>query len=47
MTTPIPCPPSLPFLGHVTQIEKEVPLRSFVLLAKQYGEIFEMLQFCE
>ncbi|KAI0729796.1 cytochrome P450 [Fomitopsis betulina] len=45
MTTPIPCPPSLPFLGHVTQIEKEVPLRSFVLLAKQYGEIFEMLQF--
>lgn len=47
MTTPIPCPPSLPFFGHVTRIEKEVPVRSFVLLAKQYGEIFELLQFCE
>ena len=47
MTTPSPCPPSLPFFGHVTKIEKEVPLRSFVLLSKQYGEIFELLQFCE
>ncbi|KAH9922456.1 cytochrome P450 [Fomitopsis serialis] len=45
MTTPIPCPPSLPFLGHVTQIDKEVPLRSFILLSKQYGEIYELLQF--
>ncbi|KZT69908.1 cytochrome P450 [Daedalea quercina L-15889] len=45
MTTPIPCPPSLPFFGHVTKIEKEVPLRSFILLAKQYGEIYELLQF--
>ncbi|KZT04430.1 cytochrome P450 [Laetiporus sulphureus 93-53] len=45
MTTPIPCPPSLPFLGHVTSIEKEVPLRSFALLARQYGEIYELHQF--
>ncbi|KAH9836403.1 cytochrome P450 [Rhodofomes roseus] len=45
MTTPIPCPPSLPFFGHVTQIEKEVPLRSFILLSKQYGEVYELLQF--
>lgn len=47
MTNPIPCPPSLPFLGHVTHIEKEVPLRSFMLLAHQYGEIYQMHQFCE
>ncbi|KAF9812238.1 hypothetical protein IEO21_06278 [Rhodonia placenta] len=45
MTNPIPCPPSLPFLGHVTHIEKEVPLRSFMLLAHQYGEIYQMHQF--
>ncbi|KAI0738944.1 bifunctional P-450:NADPH-P450 reductase [Daedaleopsis nitida] len=42
MTTPIPSPPSLPILGHVTQIEKEVPHRSFELLADQYGEIYEL-----
>ncbi|KAJ3487812.1 hypothetical protein NLI96_g3280 [Meripilus lineatus] len=42
MTTPIPSPPSIPFLGHVTQIEKEVPMRSFMLLAQQYGEIYEL-----
>ncbi len=42
MTTPIPSPPSLPLLGHVTQIEKEVPQRSFELLADQYGEIYQL-----
>ncbi|KAH9931026.1 cytochrome P450 [Amylocystis lapponica] len=45
MTTPIPHPPSLPFLGHVTSIDKEVPLRSFNLLADEYGEIYEFFQF--
>ena len=42
MTCPIPSPPSIPFLGHVTSIEREVPLRSFRLLSEQYGEIFQL-----
>ena len=42
MTTPIPSPPALPLLGHVTQIDKEVPLRTFELLADQYGEIYQL-----
>lgn len=42
MTQPIPAPPSVPFLGNVTQIEDEVPLRSFELLSKQYGEIYQL-----
>lgn len=42
MTAKIPTPPSIPFLGHVTSIEREVPLRSFRLLSEQYGEIFEL-----
>ncbi len=42
MTTPIPSPPSLPFLGNLTVIEKEVPHRSFELLADQYGEIYKL-----
>lgn len=36
--TPIPEPPSLPFLGHVTEIDRELPLRSFISLADKYGE---------
>lgn len=42
MTSTIPTPPSIPFLGHVTAIDSEVPLRSFQLLAEQYGEIFQL-----
>ena len=42
MTTPIPSPPSLPFLGNLTALEKEVPQRSFELLADQYGEIYQL-----
>lgn len=38
--TPIPEPPGLPFLGHVTEIDREVPLRSFVSLADKYGEYY-------
>ncbi|CCM04888.1 uncharacterized protein FIBRA_07084 [Fibroporia radiculosa] len=45
MTTPIPCPPSLPFLGHITSIDKDLPLLSFSLLAQQYGEIYQFHQF--
>ena len=42
MTTPIPSPPSIPFLGHVAQIEKDIPVRSLMLLAKQYGGIYQL-----
>lgn len=42
MTSTIPSPPSVPFLGHVASIEREVPLRSFRLLSEQYGEIWEL-----
>ncbi|KAF7294065.1 Fatty acid hydroxylase [Mycena kentingensis (nom. inval.)] len=42
MTTPIPQPPTIPFLGNVASIERDVPLQSFTLLAKTYGEIFQL-----
>ncbi|KAG8732144.1 hypothetical protein FRC11_000489 [Ceratobasidium sp. 423] len=42
MTTPIPQPPSLPFIGNVTDIDTELPTQSFALLAKQYGEIYRL-----
>lgn len=42
MTTPIPRPRSIPLLGNVHQIDSELPLLSYVLLAKTYGEIFEL-----
>ncbi|KAF8606724.1 cytochrome P450 [Ceratobasidium sp. AG-I] len=42
MTTPIPQPPAIPFLGNITNIDTELPARSFTLLAQQYGEIFRL-----
>nr|BAL05197.1 cytochrome P450 [Phanerodontia chrysosporium] len=42
MATPIPSPPSVPFLGHVTIIDREVAIYSYNLLAKQYGEIYQL-----
>ncbi|KAI0356058.1 fatty acid hydroxylase [Trametes cingulata] len=42
MTTPIPSPPALPFLGHITQIDREIPQNTFDLLADQYGEIYQL-----
>jgi len=42
MTTPIPQPPTIPFLGNVTAIDKELPLHSFALLAEKYGEIYQL-----
>ncbi|CAE6437995.1 unnamed protein product [Rhizoctonia solani] len=42
MTTPIPQPPSIPFIGNVTDIDTELPTQSFALLAKQYGEIYRL-----
>jgi hypothetical protein len=42
MSIPIPQPPTIPFIGNVTSLEKEVPLRSFQLLAETYGEIYQL-----
>ncbi|KAI0354817.1 fatty acid hydroxylase [Trametes cingulata] len=42
MGTPIPTPPAIPFLGHVNTLDKEVPIRSLDLLARQYGEIYQL-----
>ncbi|OCH86500.1 cytochrome P450 [Obba rivulosa] len=42
MTTAIPTPPALPLIGHAAAIDKDLPLRSFTLLAEQYGEIFKL-----
>jgi cytochrome P450 / NADPH-cytochrome P450 reductase len=42
MSTPIPQPPAIPLLGNVGSIDREVPVLSFELLAKQYGEIFKL-----
>ncbi|KAI0767655.1 fatty acid hydroxylase [Fomes fomentarius] len=42
MTTPIPSPPAVPFLGHVTVVDRNVPTKSFDLLARRYGGIYEL-----
>ncbi|KAJ7164230.1 fatty acid hydroxylase [Mycena filopes] len=42
MSVPIPQPPAIPVIGNITSIEKDVPLRSFQLLAKTYGEIYQL-----
>ncbi|KAJ7138272.1 bifunctional P-450/NADPH-P450 reductase [Mycena epipterygia] len=42
MSSPIPQPATIPFLGNVTSIDKEIPQRGFQLLAKTYGEIFQL-----
>ncbi|CAE6442366.1 unnamed protein product [Rhizoctonia solani] len=42
MTTPIPHPPRIPFLGNLNSIDFELPTRSTELLAKKYGEIFSL-----
>ena len=42
MPIPIPAPPSVPFLGNINSIDKELPLRSYNLLASQYGEIYQL-----
>ncbi|KAH8678189.1 cytochrome P450 [Xylariales sp. PMI_506] len=41
-TTPIPEPPALPFLGHATSIDTELPLRTFLEFADKYGEVFRL-----
>ncbi|KAF9263922.1 cytochrome P450 [Marasmius fiardii PR-910] len=42
MTTPIPQPPAIPFIGNITSVDREVPINGFSLLAKQYGEIYQL-----
>lgn len=42
MTTPIPQPRTIPFLGNTRDLDKDVPLKSFMLLAKKYGEIYQL-----
>ena len=41
--SPIPQPPTIPFLGNMSLIDSEVPLHSFELLAHQYGEIYKLV----
>ncbi|KAM5540781.1 hypothetical protein V8D89_005425 [Ganoderma adspersum] len=47
MTTPIPSPPAVPFLGHINTLDKDLPIKSINLLARQYGEIFQLTMFGE
>jgi cytochrome P450/NADPH-cytochrome P450 reductase len=42
MSKPIPQPPTIPFLGNVKDIDGELPIRSYFLLAQQYGEIYQL-----
>jgi cytochrome P450/NADPH-cytochrome P450 reductase len=42
MSKPIPQPPAVPFLGNVKNIDSELPIRSYFLLAQQYGEIYQL-----
>ncbi|RPD57416.1 bifunctional P-450/NADPH-P450 reductase [Lentinus tigrinus ALCF2SS1-7] len=45
MTSPIPSPPGVPFLGHVNTIDRDLPVKSIDLLAQQYGEIYQLSAF--
>ncbi|KIK61041.1 hypothetical protein GYMLUDRAFT_43136 [Collybiopsis luxurians FD-317 M1] len=40
MASQIPQPPALPFIGNVAQLDRELPIQGFSLLAQQYGEIY-------
>ncbi|CAE6437707.1 unnamed protein product [Rhizoctonia solani] len=42
MTTPIPHPAGIPWLGNLNSIDFELPVKSTELLAKKYGEIFSL-----
>ncbi|KAJ8077442.1 hypothetical protein PM082_001872 [Marasmius tenuissimus] len=42
MTTPIPQPSGIPFIGNITDVDSEVPTASLHLLAKQYGECYQL-----
>ncbi|KAF8713414.1 cytochrome P450, partial [Rhizoctonia solani] len=42
MTTPIPHPTGIPWLGNLNSIDFELPIKSTELLARKYGEIFSL-----
>ncbi|KAL0949758.1 hypothetical protein HGRIS_009796 [Hohenbuehelia grisea] len=42
MSATIPQPRRIPFIGNVTSLDKELPLRSFILLAQQYGDLYQL-----
>ncbi|KAI0354818.1 cytochrome P450 [Trametes cingulata] len=42
MHATIPSPPGLPVVGNVDAIDKDLPVQSLHLLAKQYGEIYQL-----
>ncbi|PBK73968.1 cytochrome P450 [Armillaria solidipes] len=42
MSTAIPQPPTVPFLGNTRDLDRDVPIQSFILLAKTYGEIYQL-----
>ncbi|GLA29977.1 hypothetical protein AnigIFM63604_011514 [Aspergillus niger] len=42
---PIPGPKGVPFLGNVYDIDQEMPVRSFELMADQYGPIYRLTTF--
>ncbi|KAF9032816.1 fatty acid hydroxylase [Hymenopellis radicata] len=42
MTTPIPQPPSIPLLGNIAVLDRELPTRGFHNLSQQYGEIYQL-----
>ncbi|KAI5860380.1 cytochrome P450 [Durotheca rogersii] len=39
---PIPEPPGLPLIGHLAELDRELPIRSFISLADKYGEIYRL-----
>jgi hypothetical protein len=45
MSTPIPQPPGVPFLGNINNLDRELPLRTHIQLQKQYGEIYQLTIF--
>ncbi|KIJ41704.1 hypothetical protein M422DRAFT_255320 [Sphaerobolus stellatus SS14] len=40
--SPIPQPPTLPIIGNAHMIDREVPLITFLNLAKKYGPIYQL-----
>lgn len=39
--SPIPQPPTVPFLANVPLLDVHLPIKSFRQLAQQYGEIYQ------
>ncbi|PWY92638.1 cytochrome P450 [Aspergillus heteromorphus CBS 117.55] len=42
---PIPGPKGVPFLGNIYDVEQEVPLRSYELMADSYGPIYRLTTY--